>query len=595
MNVRAVAFILSAAIGWPATALAQDVTYARDIAPLIDAKCGACHHEGGVAPFGLLAYEDVRQRATLVADATARRYMPPWMAEPQHGPYVGQDPLTPAEIDLIQRWVSGGALEGDPAARPPVPRFTGGWQLGTPDLVVQLSQAYELQADGTDVFRIFVIPLTVNEPRFVRGLEFHPGNAAVVHHANIRIDRTDASLRYDEEDPALGYDGLIAHSATYPDGHFLGWTPGQVAPLLPPGLAWGLEPGSDLVVEVHMQPSGRPERVQPSIGLYFTDQAPSRTPVMLRLGRQGIDIAPGDPRYIVEDSFVLPVDVRVQAVQPHAHYRAREMMGVAQLPDGRVRPLIHIRDWDFRWQHVFRYETPFVLPKGTTLAMRYVYDNSAENPRNPVQPPRQVFWGQRSQDEMGDLWIQVLPMTDADSVTLQEAFAPKVLAEDLLGYQRELDRDPNSVALHNDLAMLNLRLGRNEQAVDHFGSAVRLDPRSPVGHFNLGTALTLVGRLSEAIGQFELALKLRPGYAQAHNNLGRILLGVGKTAAAMPHLQEAVRLDPSSAEARFSLAEAYAASGDRNRARALAQEALKLSPSDVLARAIREALERYGR
>jgi hypothetical protein len=363
-----------------------------------------------------------------------------------------------------------------------------------------------LQSDGTDVFRIFVIPLPAETLRYVKGLEFLPDNAPVVHHANIRIDPTEASLRFDEEDPALGYDGLIAHSATYPDGHFLGWTPGQVAPLLPEGLAWRLEPGSDLVVEIHMQPSGRPERVRPSIGLYFTDDPPVRMPVMLRLGRQSIDMAPGDPRYTIEDSFVLPVDVELHPVQPHAHYRAREMVGVAQLPDGRVRPLIHIRDWDFRWQHVYRYRTPFVLPKGTTLAMRYLYDNSAENPRNPVQPPRRVFWGERSQDEMGDLWIQVLPKSDADAATLHAAFEPKVLAEDLLGCQRELDRDPTSIALHNDIAMLHLRLGRHDQAVEHFASAAKLDPRSAVTHFNLGTALTLAGRLSEAIGQFELTL-----------------------------------------------------------------------------------------
>jgi tetratricopeptide (TPR) repeat protein len=316
---------------------------------------------------------------------------------------------------------------------------------------------------------------------------------------------------------------------------------------------------------------------------------------MLRLGRQSIDIAPDDPHYTIDDAFVLPVDVEVHAVQPHAHYRAREVMGIAQLPDGRVRPLIHIREWDFRWQHVYRYATPFVLPKGTTLAMRYVYDNSAANARNPVQPPRRVLWGQRSQDEMGDLWIQVLPQTAADAATLQAAFGPKVLAEDLLGYQRELDRDPTSVALHNDIAMLHLRLGRHEQAVEHFAAAAKLDPRSSVTHFNLGTALTLAGRLSEAMGQFSLALKLDPSYAQAHNNLGNILLGMGRTGEALPHLEEAVQLDPSNVQARFSLAEAFAAGGDWTRARTMAQSALALSPPEPLASVLREALSRYER
>src|SRR5262249_48673477 len=157
-----------------------------------------------------------------------------------------------------------------------------------------------------------------------------------------------------------------------------------------------------------MQPSGKPEPVQPSIGLYFTNDPPELTPTMLRLGRQSIDIAAGDARYTITDSFVLPVDVDVAALQPHAHQRARQVTGTGPLPDGGTKTLIHVPDWDFRWQHVYRFTTPFKLPKGTTLAMRWVYDNSAANVRNPTQPPRRVLWGQRSADEMGDLWIQVL-------------------------------------------------------------------------------------------------------------------------------------------------------------------------------------------
>ena len=172
--------------------------------------------------------------------------MPPWKADAADGPFVGQHPLTPDEISLIRRWVDGGAVEGDVKDRPPPPRVAAGWQLGAPDLIATLDQSFALPPDGTDVFRIFVMPLPVSVARYVKGVEFLPGNARVVHHANIRVDRTAASRRYDEADPAPGYDGLIAHSATYPDGFFLGWTPGQVSPLLPKGLAWRLERGTDL-------------------------------------------------------------------------------------------------------------------------------------------------------------------------------------------------------------------------------------------------------------------------------------------------------------------------------------------------------------
>ena len=161
----------------------------------------------------------------------------------------------------------------------------------------ELEKPYTLPPEGTDVFRIFTIPIPTDRVRFVRGLEFRPGNPNVVHHANIRVDPTPASRRLDDADPGPGYDGVIARSADYPDGHFLGWTPGQVAPLLPKELSWRLEKNTDLVAELHMQPSGRPETVSPSVGLYFGDVPPTRTPAMLRLGRQNIDIPAGDSHY----------------------------------------------------------------------------------------------------------------------------------------------------------------------------------------------------------------------------------------------------------------------------------------------------------
>ncbi len=533
-----------------ASAQAGPVTFNRDIAPIVFARCSSCHHPGGVGPFSLLTYESARQRATQIARAAADRYMPPWKADAADGPFVGQHPLTPDEIALIRRWVDGRAVEGDARDRPTPPIVATGWQLGAPDLVTTLDQAFTLPPDGTDVFRIFVMRLPVAVARYVKGVEFLPGNPKVVHHANIRVDRTAASRRYDEADPAAGYEGLIAHSATYPDGYFLGWTPGQVSPLLPKGLAWRLDRGTDLVVEVHMQPSGKAEVVRPSVGLFFGEEPPERTPSMLRLGRQSIDIPAGDNLYAIGDSFVLPVDVEVQAVQPHAHYRARSVRATATLPDGTTRQLIRIQDWDFRWQHVYRYVAPFVLPKGTTIATRYVYDNSAANPRNPVIPPRRVFWGQRSSDEMGDVWIQVLTRTAADLETLNRQLAPKVMAEDVIGYERVIESEPSSVALHDDVAMLYLRLGRAKEAVAHFERSAALNPGAPATHFNLGTALTVAGRLDEAVGQYQEALRLRSDYPQAHNNLSGILLQRGQLAEAVSHIAEARRIDPANAEAR---------------------------------------------
>ena len=557
----------------------DEVTFSRDVAPIVFDRCVMCHHEGGSAPFSLDSYAAVKRHATQIATVTRSRFMPPWKAEPGYGgDFVGQHPLTSGEIATIERWVGQGAVEGDPRDLPPPPRWTEGWQLGQPDLVVTLREAYTLPPGGTDVFRIFVIPLPVDAARYVRGVEFRPGNARVVHHANIRIDRTPTSRRLDEQDPAPGYDGLMARTAEYPDGHFLGWTPGQIAPLLPKNLAWRLERGTDLVVQLHMQPSGKPERVQPTIGLFFGGEPPVRTPAMLRLGSQGIDIPAGEKGYTVTDSYVLPVDVDVLAVQPHAHYRARDVRGMATLPDGTERGLIYIRDWDFRWQHVYRFVTPLALPRGTTIAMRYTYDNSAENARNPQQPPKQVRWGQRSSDEMGDLWLQVLTRDDRDLTTLVRGFQPKMLAEDVIGYETMIRADPTDGDLHDDVALLYLQLGRAEEAVAHFMASVTLKPLSAAAHFNLGTAQTRAGRLEEATAEYRQALRIKPDYAAAHNNLGSVLSSQGRLDEAIQQYREALADDPGYLAAHNNLGSALVSRGDPGEALPHFLEALRVSP-----------------
>ena len=536
-------------------------TYSRDVAPLLADRCGMCHHTGGSAPFTLLSYADAKRHAGQIATVTANRFMPPWKADPADGPFVGQRPLADREILLLRRWLEAGAPEGDPRDLPPPRDWVDGWQLGKPDLVITLKQPYTLPAEGTDAFRIFVLPIPVETARFVRGLEFRPGNPKVVHHANIRIDTTSVSRRLDEAGPGPGYDGLIARTATYPDGHFLGWTPGQVAPLLPPDLAWRLERNTDLVVELHMQPSGKAEQVAPSIGLYFGDTPPTRTPAMLRLGRQDIDIPAEDAKYVITDSYSLPVDVDVEAVQPHAHYRARDVRGEATLPDGSTKRLIDIADWDFRWQHVYRFVTPLSLPKGTTVSMRYTYDNSASNERNPQRPPIRARWGQRSAEEMGDLWLQVLPHTDDDLNRLSRDFRPKVAAEDVKGYESEIEKHPDDTGLHDDVALLYLELGKSDRAIEHFTTSLRLKPQSAVAHYNLGTALTVARRLDEAAAEYRQALRIDPEYANAHNNLGNVLLAQRRFDEAIHEFSEVVRLQPASAAAQKNLAAAYAAAG----------------------------------
>ena len=566
-----------------AGASAQDITFTKDIAPIVFKSCVSCHRKGGPAPFALTTYDEVRRRATQIATVTRSRFMPPWKVEPGVGHFVGQDPLTRDEIARLEKWAVAGAPQGEPSAQPPLPNMPDGWLLGQPDLIVKPSRAYTLAAQPTDAFRIFAIRLPVTKRTYVRGIEFHPGNGRVVHHANIRIDRTDATRKLDEADPLPGYDGLMPRSAEYPDGHFLGWTPGQVAPLVPPDLAWTLEPGSDLVVQLHLQPSGAVEQVLPEIGLYFSDRPPTRTPTILRLGSQSIEIAPGEPRYVIRDAYTLPVDADLLAVQPHAHYRAREIRGTAHLPDGTSRLVMHITDWDFRWQHVYREVTPIRLPKGTRLSMEYTYDNSAENVRNPQLPPAKVYWGQRSKDEMGDLWFQLLATNDRDRLLMREQIAAKMTVEDIAGYETMLRVDPKDAELHDDVALLYMGVGQMAPAVRHFEASVALKPDSAAARFNLGTALAQTGLLDQSVAAFRAALARLNDYALAHGNLGQVLLAQGKTGDALKHLQEAVRLDAANPQALFGLAEAYAASGSFDLAIQTIDQAIKLPMPEALA------------
>ncbi len=374
-----------------------------------------------------------------------------------------------------------------------------------PDLVLRLP-AYQLRADGPDVFCNFVVPTPPGGVRYVRGLQFRSGNRAV-HHANIRVDATPASRSLDAGDPAPGYEGVIARTADFPDGHFLGWTPGQIAPALSDELSWRLDPGADVVVQLHLRPTGKPEEIAPVIGLYFGDRPPSRRPTALRLGRQDLEIQPGVPGQVVRDSFVVPVDVEVHAVQPHAHYRARALDAWATLPDGSRRALIRIADWDVNWQDRYSYAAPFWLPAGTRLTLEYVFDNTAANPRNPDRPPIRARWGWRSNDEMADLWLQVMTRSESD--------------------RARLAREPNHVHLRNDAAGIYLALGQPAKALTHFQAVTQLQRDAAPAWFNEGVALEAMGRRADARSRYRDALTRDAGYSPAHNNLGTLLLRDG--------------------------------------------------------------------
>ena len=375
------------------------VTYTRDIAPLLQANCMNCHREGEVAPFSLTSYEDAAKRAGQLVDVTRTRFMPPWRPEPEFGHLLGERRLTQRQVEMIAQWAETGAPLGDPTDLTPAPKFSEGWLLGEPDLIVKMPEPYELAADGRDVFRNFVIPLDVGEDKLVAAAEFRPGNRRIVHHALFYLDSNGAAGKKDEADPGPGY-GSFGGPGFVPTGALGGWAPGGTPAPLPDDMGRYLRKGSDLVLQVHYHPTGRPESDQSTIGIHFVKNNSKKVVAGLMVLDRGLTIPAGEKAHPMAGSYTLPANVTLVGITPHMHLLGREMKAVATLPDGRTEPLIWIKDWNFNWQDQYLFAEPLRLPKGTRLDVNAVYDNSEGNPLNPNAPPKQVTWGEQTTDEM---------------------------------------------------------------------------------------------------------------------------------------------------------------------------------------------------
>jgi mono/diheme cytochrome c family protein len=397
--------LATAFIALAAAAGAATPTFNHDIAPILYQNCAGCHRPGQVAPFSLLTYQDAAKRAGQIAAVTASRYMPPWKAEPGYGHFQDERRLTDPQLALIRDWAKGGAPEGDARQRPAVPEFASGWLAGKPDAEITVPKPFEIAADGRDVFQCFVVPLAFDAERYVKTVEFHPGNPKVVHHALFFLDMTGEARRLDAASNGNGYP-CFGGPRIVPPGGLGGWTPGATPQPLPAGMGYVIEKGADLVVQIHYHPDGKPETDQSALGLTFTEQSHKGLTNML-VGPRRIDLPAGDSHREITDFGVVPSDVELIGITPHAHLLCKEMKVDAQFPDGKSATLIWIKDWDFNWQGQYRYASPIPLPKGTRIEMRYVYDNSEANPHNPSHPPKAVKFGEQTTDEMGFVFLQV--------------------------------------------------------------------------------------------------------------------------------------------------------------------------------------------
>jgi Flp pilus assembly protein TadD len=571
------------------------VTFAEDVAPILFRHCSACHRPEGPGPFSVLQYEEVRPMATAIAAAVTSGRMPPWLPAPGRGEFEGDRSLTPSEVELLQVWAAQGAPEGDPDLAPEPPPVSDGWYLGQPDLVVEMPRPYTVpgRGDGVDhashggeredFFRHFVLPLPFSGQRWIEAVELRISEPGVVHHAEIMVDHTPTARRLDERDPEPGYDASAsAGTESMPPGFFLGWTPGLVPTREDEGMAWPLHGDTDLVLQFHLMPRTEPVQLSARVGIHFADGPPTRVPTILKLTSETIDIPAGEATYLMEDGYRLPVDVEVLGVYPHAHFLAREVRVAARLPDGRERWLLHIPEWDFNWQDAYRFREPVSLPEGSVVSALIRYDNTAANPHNPHDPPQRVTYGPRSTDEMGDVYLRLLPRNPEDLGELERDLTVKGLRDRIAGLNHRLEHDSADTGAllglgevyvsiqawdraipylrrlldlvpgdHEARHMLGIALqgdGDTQGALDEFRTLAASVPDQVAPHLSLANTLVLAEREAEAEEHYRRVLELEPGHPSATGNLAVVLFATGRAAEG---LELAVRG-----------IEAYARSGD---------------------------------
>jgi hypothetical protein len=386
-----------------------NVTYYRDVVPILQKNCQGCHRPGEVGPFSLMSYKQALNWASDIKDYTHDRRMPPW--KPSDGlAFRDERKLSDREIATLAAWVDGGAPEGDTKDAPPPRQFTQGWQLGKPDLVLTVPQEFQLGASGRDLFRCFVLPTGLDEDRSVIAIEVRPGNPRVVHHALVFLDNAgrgreleksekERAKKDDEQDLGPGY-SVAMGVGFVPSGGMGGWAPGQVTRRLPTDTAYHMAHGSDVVLQVHYHRDGRTEKDRTQIGLYFADKPVGKRFQSVVVPGRFLFIPAGDADYAVKGSVWVDQDCDLHSVMPHMHLLGKSIQVTMTPPREKPQTLVAIKEWDYNWQETYFFKETLHVKGGTRFDIEAHYDNSAKNPRNPFSPPRLVKFGEQTTDEM---------------------------------------------------------------------------------------------------------------------------------------------------------------------------------------------------
>ncbi len=432
----------------PGAASAKEITYNRDVAPILYKNCVTCHRADDIAPMSLMTYKETRMFARQIRDAVVQRKMPPWHADPKVGDFVNDPRLSDAEIAIIDAWVRGGSKEGDAKDLPPAPVFATGWHI-KPDVVLTIPE-FTAPGDGSDDYEYIYVPTNFTEDKWVQAAEVMPGDRRVVHHATVSVIaadqvakeqaahgkadagvdqyhyRTGKVLHVRQDAPVVddgcstpeggGFPGKSSGYVNIVPGIYL---PGHLAETRPAGYALRIPAGSYLQFQVHYHNhTGEDVKDRTSIGLVFAKEPVQHEIAQYEIWNDLFLIPANDNNHRVTSCYTVPKDVTVLAYTAHMHFRGKSMTTEAFYPDGHHEVIMNVPHYDFRWQETYFLKRQYLMPKGTKLVTTAYFDNSSENPLNP-DPSKALRWGEPSDEEMMGFWLQFAdpkPVADKSSV-----------------------------------------------------------------------------------------------------------------------------------------------------------------------------------
>lgn len=540
--------LMASVLGAPFCRISAEVpsppTFAREVAPLLWKECGPCHHPGGAGPFSVLTFADLEPHLRALKSVIETGEMPPWPPESGHGEFEHPRRLDRTQRQLVLDWLAQGAAPGPLDTLPAPPSFPTGWQLGTPDLILSFPTNFVAEGGSNDVYRNFVLSLPPGTRRLVRGLEFLPDSPAI-HHARFLLDTSGAARRLDDADPACGFGGTMP-PGQLPEGQLAGWVPGRQPSLLPAGQWWPLPDSGDFVVQLHVQRKAPREVIAPRIGFYLTNGPPTELPVRLGLVAQWIDLPAHSNHQVVERSVRLPAAARLISVMPHAHLLAREVELTVLAPGQAPQSLLLIRHWRFNWQDEYRYREPVLLPAGTRIESRIVFDNPSDH---------RIRHGPNSTDEMAELWLQLDPVDADGRERILDTARRFHASETVSAFKQRLQETPNDAGGHLELGKALAVLDRDEESFEHLAEAADLNPGLVEAHYHIGLSYLRRQRWVAAARAFSEALNRDPRHQRSYVGLGMAAAGAHRNDEAIQYFDRALQLNPNDTVARSRKAE----------------------------------------